>query len=50
MTQAPPDRSALALGDVLGRLGGRAGELLDLAGHDGEALARLTGPGRLDGR
>ena len=36
-------------GDVLGRPGGLLGQLLDLAGHDGEALAGLAGAGRLDG-
>ena len=37
------------LGDVLGRPGGLLGQLLDLAGHDGEALAGLPRPSRLDG-
>ena len=36
--------------DVLGRLGRLLGQLLDLVGDDGEALAGLAGPGRLDGR
>ena len=36
-------------GDVLGRPGRLLGQLLDLVGHDGEALARLAGPRRLDG-
>ena len=35
--------------DVLGGLGGLLGQLLDLVGDDGEALARLAGAGRLDG-
>jgi hypothetical protein len=36
-------------GDVLGGLGRLLGQLLDLVGDHGEALARLTGPGGLDG-
>ena len=35
--------------DVLGGLGGLLGQFLDLVGDHGEALARLAGPGRLDG-
>ena len=35
--------------DVLGRLGGLLGQVLDLAGDHREALAGLAGPGRLDG-
>ena len=37
-------------GDVLGRLRRLLRQLLDLVGHDGEALAGLAGPGRLDRR
>ena len=36
-------------GDVLGRLRRLLRQLLDLVGDDGEALARLAGPRRLDG-
>ena len=36
-------------GDVLGRLGGLAGQRLDLAGHHREAAAGLAGAGGLDG-
>ena len=36
--------------DPLGRLGRLPGEVLDLTGDDGEALARLPRPRRLDGR
>ena len=35
--------------DVAGRAAGLLREVLDLAGDDREALARLAGPGRLDG-
>ena len=41
------DRLDLAA-DVLGGLGGLLGQFLHLVGDDGEALARLAGPGRLD--
>ena len=41
------DRGDLG-GDLLGRLGGLVGEVLDLAGDHGEALAGLAGAGRLD--
>ena len=37
-------------GDVLGRLRRLLGQLLDLVGDHGEALARLAGPRRLDRR
>src|SRR5574338_1081423 len=37
-------------GDLLGCLGGLAGQSLDLARHDGEALAGLAGARGLDGR
>ena len=37
-------------GDVLGRLRRLLRQLLDLVGDDGEALAGLPGPGRLDRR
>jgi hypothetical protein len=36
--------------DVLGGPRGLLGQVLDLAGHHGEALARVPGPGGLDGR
>ena len=36
-------------GDVLGGPGGLLGQVLDLAGDHGEALAGLAGAGRLDG-
>ena len=43
----------LDAGDLLGDLAGGArrlvGQVLDLAGDDGEALAGITSPGRLDG-
>ena len=38
------------LADVLGRLGGLLGQLLDLVGDDREALARFAGAGRFDRR
>nr|BFE76893.1 hypothetical protein GCM10020092_101940 [Actinoplanes digitatis] len=37
------------LTDVLGRPGGLLCQVLDLAGHHGETLAHLAGPGGLDG-
>ena len=36
--------------DLLGGAAGALGQLADLVGDDGEALALLAGPGRLDGR
>ena len=35
--------------DLFGRLGGLVGQVLDLGGHHGEALAGFAGAGRLDG-
>ena len=37
-------------GDLVGRLGGLTGQMLDFAGDDGEALAGIAGPRRLDSR
>ena len=36
--------------DLFRRLGGLAGQFLDLAGDNGKALAGLSGARRLDGR
>ena len=34
--------------DLLGRFGGALGQGADFAGHDGEAAARIAGPGGFD--